>query len=407
MRAPPRRARPPATGPPSAAALAGHDEQRAHRHGLGVERRQRRARHALARGAPRRSRPRPASRASRCSRRTSSTRSSCHVRVARARVVERQREAGGRDGGQPPLDDLPRRRAGPRATARRSRRPAARRAARRPPAPPSRPGTTSTAGRSSSASSAARASVRAAMPWTPASPEDTRATRAPAAARAQRLVGARGLLAHRAAHDLLPGAQRGRRTGRRRARSRRRPSAAAHRGGGRRACGARRRPGPSPTMSSAPGHALSGLKPAGSSRRCARMKPSSESTSRVGAVGDDDAAVEHDGARAQLERVGEVVGDDERRDAQRGEHVGQLAPRRGVHGRRRLVEDRARRAPSPARRPRRRGGAGRRRAGAGARSASSCSPTRVERRVDALAQRVAAQARGWPGRRRRRRARWA
>ena len=60
------------------------------------------------------------------------------------------------------------------------------------------------------------------------------------------------------------------------------------------------------------------------------MKPSSARTSRVGAVGDDLAAVEHDRARAQLERVGEVVGDEQDREPQRDEHVEQLAARRGV-----------------------------------------------------------------------------
>ena len=56
------------------------------------------------------------------------------------------------------------------------------------------------------------------------------------------------------------------------------------------------------------------------------------------AVGDHDPVAEHDRARAQLERVGQVVGDHQHRHVERAQDVGELAARGGVEVGRRLVE---------------------------------------------------------------------
>ena len=82
---------------------------------------------------------------------------------------------------------------------------------------------------------------------------------------------------------------------------------------------------------------------AGRSRTAARGggRPSSSrsaSTSPRRAVGDDPAVVEDDRARAQLQGVRQVVGDEERRDVEAEDDLGQLAAGHRVEVRRRLVE---------------------------------------------------------------------
>ena len=251
MRALPRLAPPRATGPRRGRSRPATSDERAHRHRLGVEgRRASRARRARRR-APTSVATATGVSASRCSRRIVE-RAVERLRCASASAGCRARARGrGRDGGQPPLDRLPGDLQVRERERRPSRRPAGRRAARRPRAPPSRPGTTATTGRSSAASSAARASVRAAIPCTPASPHDTSATRAPPAARRSASSARADLLAHRAADDLLLGAQqvgalvdvRGVADD---------DLGLAHRARRPPACGAPAPPGPRPTMSRRP-----------------------------------------------------------------------------------------------------------------------------------------------------------
>ena len=102
-----------------------------------------------------------------------------------------------------------------------------------------------------------------------------------------------------------------------------------------------------------------GSKPNGSSSRCAAISASSVSTSYVAPSADDHAVGEHHRARAQLQGVGQVVGDHQHGHVEAGQDLGQLAPGGGVEVGRRLVEDQDLRLAWRARWRPRPGGAGR------------------------------------------------
>ena len=106
--------------------------------------------------------------------------------------------------------------------------------------------------------------------------------------------------------------------------------------------------------------------PNGSSSRLAARSSASARISAVGPVGDDPPAVHDHRARAELQRVEQVVGDHQRGQAERLHDVRELAARGRVQVRRRLVQHQQRRDPSTARSRPRPGGADRTTGGAAA-----------------------------------------
>ena len=81
-----------------------------------------------------------------------------------------------------------------------------------------------------------------------------------------------------------------------------------------------------------------GSKPKGSSSRLRAHQIGVSQDLARRAVGDDATLVHHEGSRAQLERVGQVVGDHQRRDAETPHDVGELTARHRIEVRRGLVE---------------------------------------------------------------------
>ena len=135
-----------------------------------------------------------------------------------------------------------------------------------------------------------------------------------------------------------------------------------------------------------------GSKPKGSSSRWARIRSSSESRSRVAPVGDDHAVGQHHRPRAQLQGVGQVVGDHQHGDVQRAQDVGQLPPRRPGRGWRTARRARGSRAAWPAPSPPPPAAAGRTTGGAAGRSAKSAMPTWSSAAGTRRSSSVAAQA---------------
>ena len=103
--------------------------------------------------------------------------------------------------------------------------------------------------------------------------------------------------------------------------------------------------------------AARGSKPYGSSRRWAAIVVAVGEHVARRAVDDDAAAVEDDRPLAQLQRVRQVVGDEDRRDVEAEHDLGQLAAGHADRGSTTARRARGRRAASPARSPGRRGGA--------------------------------------------------